>query len=251
VQAARILRRAQHQLGGLCEFLVAAEQLDLAERIAGIAMQLARYRIEQRLAVGGLLVGGDARLGQCEMARTQPLRGAQAGGFLLGAIEHQVHPRLVIAGGQQSAEQIERGSFGVLRHAVVPPGIADQPLGIGAIAAPDHHPRQRELAFGRDRRFVFEPRPHRGVVATVVPECGFDAPAQEGLRRPTRIGRNEGAIALDRRAIVVAAQDQPFGELAGDRIGDRRLHLRCVRSLLLADELDDAFQRVLVGLRGR
>ena len=37
VQAAGILRRAQHQLRGLGEFLFPAQQLDLAEDVAGIA----------------------------------------------------------------------------------------------------------------------------------------------------------------------------------------------------------------------
>ncbi len=111
--------------------------------------------------------------------------------------------------------------------------------------------RQRELALGGDRRLVFEPRPDRGVVAAVIPQRGLDAPAQERLRRPARIGRDKRAVALDRSAVVVAAQDQPFRELAGDRIGDRGLRLRGVGGLLLAHELDDVFQHVLVGLRGR
>ena len=85
----------------------------------------------------------------------------------------------------------------------------------------------------------------------IVPERGLEAPAQEYLRGPARIGGKEGAIALDRCTIVVAAQDQPFRELAGDRIGDRSLRLCRIRSLVLAHEFDDAFQRILVGLRGR
>ena len=185
------------------------------------------------------------------MARTEPLGGAHAAGFLLGAVEQRVHPRLVVARRQQRAEHIERRALGVFRHAIVAPGLADQPFGIGAIAARDHRLRQRELALGRNRQFVFEPRPDRGVVAAVVPQRGLDAPAQEGLRRPARIGRDKGAVALDRGAIVVAAQDQPFRELAGDRIRYRGLRLGGVARLLLAHQLDDVFQRVLVGLRRR
>ena len=251
MQAVRILWRAEHELRRFVELLLAAQLLDLAEDEAGIAVQFARYRLEQRPGVGGLLVGGDPRLGQRKMTRAQPLGGAHPAGFLFGAIEQKIHPRLVVARGQQRAEQIECGGLGVFRHAVAAPGIADQPLGIGAIAAPDHHLRQREFALGRDRRFILEPRPHRGVVAVVVPEGGLDAPAHEGLRRPARIGRNEGAIAFDGSAIVVAAQDQPFGELAGDRIRYRGLRLRRIGSFALAHELDDAFQRILVGLRRR
>ncbi len=38
------------------------------------------------------------------MARTQPLGGAHAAGFLLGAVKQRVHPRLVVARRQQRAE---------------------------------------------------------------------------------------------------------------------------------------------------
>ncbi len=50
------------------EFLFAAKPLDPGEHIAGIAVQLLWHRIEQRLEVGGFLVGRDARLGQRDMA---------------------------------------------------------------------------------------------------------------------------------------------------------------------------------------
>ena len=251
VQAVRIFRHRQHELCGLVEFLFAAQPLDPGEHVAGVAVQLPRHRIEQRLEVGGFLVGRNARLGQRDMARTEPLGGAHAAGFLLGAVKQRVHPRLVVARRYQRAEHIERIALGVFRHAIIAPGLAHQPFGIGAIAAREHGLRQRELALGRNRRFVSEPRPHRGVVAAVVPQRGLDAPAQEGLRRPARIGRDKGAIALHGGAIVVAAQDQPFRKLAGDRIRYRGLGLGGVPSLLLAHQLDDVFQGVLVGLRRR
>ena len=158
------------------------------------------------------------------MAGAEPLGGAQAAGLLLGAVEHGVHPRLVVARAS-AARRTDRARLVSVssRHRIAAPGLAHQALGIGAVAARDHHFGQRERALGRNRRFVFEPRPHRGVVAMVVPQRGLDAPAQEGLRRPARIGRKEGAVALDRGAVVVAAQDQPFRELARDRIRYRGL----------------------------
>ena len=115
VEPARVLRRAQHQLRGLGEFLLAAQQLDLAEDVAGIAMQFARNRLEQRPGVGGLAIGGDARLRQRDLAAAEPLGGAQRG-LVLAAIEQEIHPRLLIARRQQRAEQIERGVLGILRH---------------------------------------------------------------------------------------------------------------------------------------
>ena len=78
VQPARILRRAQHQLRGLGEFLLAAQQLDLAEDVAGIAVQFARHRVEQRPGVGGLAIGRDARFRQRHLGGAEPLRRAHA-----------------------------------------------------------------------------------------------------------------------------------------------------------------------------
>ncbi len=85
----------------------------------------------------------------------------------------------------------------------------------------------------------------------IVPKRRLKAPAQEGLRWPTRIGRDERAIALDRRTVVVAAQDDPFREFPRDRIGNDCLDLRGIRWLVLAHEVDDVFQRLGIGLRGR
>ncbi|KAG0963576.1 hypothetical protein G6F29_014386 [Rhizopus arrhizus] len=81
----------------------------------------------------------------------------------------------------ERAEHIERGGFGVLAHAVVAPGLADQAFGIAAITAGDHHLGEREAALGRDRRFILEPGPDRGVVAAIVPQRGLDPAPQEGL----------------------------------------------------------------------
>ncbi len=251
VQAVRIFRHRQHQLRGFIEFLFAAQPLDAGEHVAGIVVQLARHLVEQRLEVRVFLVGGDARLGQCDMARAETLGGAHAAGFLLGAVEQRIHPRLVVARRQQRAEHLKRRTLGVFRHTVIAPGFAHQPFGIGAVAAREHRFCQHELALRRNRRILLEPRPHRAVVAAIVPQRGLDAPAQEGLRRPARIGGHECAVAFDRRAVVVAAQNQPFSELARDRIRDRGLRLGGVRGLLLAHQLDDVFQRVLVGLRRR
>ena len=234
VQTARILRRAQHELCGLGEFLFAAEQLDLGEDVAGVAVQFVRHRVEQRLEVGGLLVGRDARLRQRDMAasraawrracRRPPARCRRAA----MSIRALWSPGVSNAPNRSSAALSVSSDIGSLRQAsrTSRSALARSPRAIIDL-------RQRELALGRDRRFVFEPRPDRGVVAAVVPQRRLDAPAQEGLRRPARIGGDERAIALDRGAVVVAAQDQPFGELARDRIRDRGLRLRGVGGLCL------------------
>ena len=158
VEPVRILRRRQHELGGFGKFLLAAQQLDLAEDEAGIAVQLARHGFEQRARVRRLLEGGDAGLGECDIAGAEALRGAQCG-LVLAAVEQRVHPRLLVARRQQRAELVECVVLGVFRHRVAAPGIAHQPFGVGAVAARQHRLGEREAALGGHGEFVLEPRP--------------------------------------------------------------------------------------------
>ena len=86
VQASRILRRVQHQLCRLGKLLVASQQLDPAENVAGVAVQLVRHRIEQSAAVGRLAVGRDPRFGQGDMAGAEA-PGRTQRGLVLAAIQ--------------------------------------------------------------------------------------------------------------------------------------------------------------------
>jgi hypothetical protein len=113
-------------------------------------VQLARNRIEQCLRVGSLAIGGDPRLGQRDVGCAQAFGGAQRN-VVLAAVKEQVHARLLVARRQQRAKQLERRAFGILGHGIVAPGVARQTFGIGAVAARQHYPRQRELALGRHR----------------------------------------------------------------------------------------------------
>ena len=146
VQASRILRRAHHQLRGLGEFLVATQQLDFRKEIAGIGVQLARHRIDQLLEVAALAVGGNARLGQRDMSGAEALGGPHPGRLVLGAVEQGVHPRLVVARGQECAEHVQRIAFGVFRHRIVAPGLAHQPLGIAAVETGDSFSNHDQIA---------------------------------------------------------------------------------------------------------
>ncbi|MGY3409386.1 hypothetical protein ACVWZV_005499 [Bradyrhizobium sp. GM5.1] len=250
VEPARILRCRQHELGGFRKFLLAAQQLDLAEDEARIAVQLARHGFEQRTSVRRFLEGGDAGFGECDIAGPEALCSPQCG-LVLAAVEQRIHPRLLIAGRQQRAELVECVVFGLFRHRVAAPGIAHQTFGVGTVAARQHRLGEREAALGGHGGFVLEPRPRDLVVAPVVPHRGLQAPAQEGLRGPARIGGQEGAVALHSRAIVLAAKDDPFREFSRDRIRDRGRGTGGVARLALAHELDHGLQRVLVGLRRR
>ena len=177
VQPAGILRRAQHQLRGLGELVVAAQQLNLAEDVAGVAVQFAGHRVRAApWRCRPCVVGGDAGLGERHVAGAEPLGGAQSRPHRLRAVEQDIHSRLVIARRDQRAEQVERGALGILRDRIVAPGAAHQSLGIGAIAARDHRARQRELALGRASAIRSRTTPRswrrRGGRPTAPPRCG-------------------------------------------------------------------------------
>ena len=61
IEPAGIPWRAEHQLRGVGEFLFAAKQLNLAEDIAGIAVQFARHFFKQCARVGRFAISRDPR----------------------------------------------------------------------------------------------------------------------------------------------------------------------------------------------
>ena len=249
VEARGVQRCAQHQLRRVGVFLLAPQLLDLRKEIAGVVAQFVRNGVKQRPGVGGLVDRSVPRPGQRHIAGAETFGRAHRRSLVLGGVGEQVHPSLLISARDKWPEQVERRGFGVLRHRIAAEGFAHQALGIGAIATCQHGLGECEASLGRNRRFVFEPRPDRRIVALVVPQRGFQSPAQEGLRGPARIGGQECAVAFDAGVVVVAAQDEPFGELPCDGIADRGFRLRRVVRLVLADEVDHFFDLVEILLR--
>ena len=185
------------------------------------------------------------------MARTKALRRAQTGFRVVAAIQQHVHADLDIARSQQRPEPLEGGVFGVRRKWIAAPGFAHQPLGGSPVAAREQCARKHEPAFARDRLLAIEECEHSGIVALVVPQRGLPAPPEECHAGPSRVLGDECLVAVGGCAIVVAAQDHPFGQLARNGIGQRGLKLRGIGGLPLADELDDLLERLHVRLRGR
>ena len=72
----------------------------------------------------------------------------------------------------------------------------------------------------------------------------FAASPEECHAGPGRILGDEGLVAVGSCAVVVAAQDHPFRELARDGIGQRGLQLRRFRGLPFAHKFDDLLQRL-------
>ncbi len=133
-QAPRVAWGIEHQLCRLGVILVAPVLLDPAENEAGIAVQFARHRVEHRFQIGRLAVGRQSRLRQRHVAGAEPLRRAHRDLAVIG-VQRVVHPRLVIAAVQQCAELVEDCRLGVAGEGIAAPGLANQPLGIAAVAA--------------------------------------------------------------------------------------------------------------------
>ena len=103
------------------------------------------------------------------------------------------------------------------------------------IALLEERAGERELASLRDRLVAGEGANGREV-RVLLPQHHLGAAAEHPEARPARIGGDEGLIAREIRGVVVAAQDRPFDELAGDRIGDAALEVGRVRGLAAAGE---------------
>ena len=110
---------------------------------------------------------------------------------------------------------------------------------------------ERELALGGDRPVLAEIRAHGRGIEALLPERCLGAAAQEADARPARIVGDEGDIASEVDLVVVAAQDRPLDQLAGDRIADRLLDVARLRRLAFARQRDRFLDGGDIGRRGR
>ena len=175
---------------------------------------------------------------------------AQAALRVLG-IEAHVHARLVVGGRDQVLEDLERLAFEVGAEGLVAPGVAHLRLRAGAVALRQHGAGERKPAFGGGRRLLGEEGAHGRGVGLLLPQHRLGAAAQEADARPARIGGDEGGVAGEIDAVVVAAQDRPLDQLARDRIADGGLHLGGPGRIALARERDRLLDRGDIGGGGR
>ena len=142
--------------------VVAPQPLREAEDVAEVAARRGRHRVERGLGVAGLLDDGDARLGDRRRVAAGAVGIAQAAVGVVG-IEAHVHARLVVGGGEQAAECLERLRFELGAESVVAPGVAHLRLRAGAVALREQRARERELPAWPQRRVLGENR--RGTAA--------------------------------------------------------------------------------------
>ena len=84
----------------------------------------------------------------------------------------------------------------------------------------------------------------------VLEQDGLGLAAQRRDARPGRVGVDEGHVAGEIRAAVVAAQDRPFDQLLRDRIGDRVLRLVRLGAAAAAQMIERALGQRDVDRRG-
>ena len=175
-------------------------------------------------------------------------RGAQPG-VVVFDIEARVHARLVVRGRDQAGEHLTRLRLELFGKAVVAPGFAHRRLRAGTIALGEPGARQGEAAFGAQWRQAAEESDGRARVDGLFPERDLGAPAQSDNARPARIGGDEGGVAGKVDVGVLAAQDHPLDELAGERIGNGIFHAGRVLAAAFVGELDRLLDRVEVERR--
>ncbi|MCZ7642002.1 MAG: hypothetical protein M5U33_03665 [Pseudorhodoplanes sp.] len=236
---------------GFGDLVVAAQPLDAAEDIAGVVARRLRDGVEQAFGVARLVDHGLARFGDGDLHAAQPLCRAQAR-VVLG-IEAAVHARLVIGGREQGGDQVERLTFEVGGHGVVAPGFARDLEGGGAVAEREQRARVGKTALGRERAGMCEKRAHGcGVGCRLLPERGLGLAAEHCRVRPVRVRSDECAVALEAEVVILGAQDRPFYELAGERIGDCLSRFRRIAEPAIADGLEGFLGKLEVGgARGR
>ena len=86
-------------------------------------------------------------------------------------------------------------------------------------------------------------------IGLLLPHHGFGLAAQQTDARPARVGADEGGIAGIVGGIVIAAQEHPFDQLAGEGIADVLLQIVDLAGLAVARERNGIFDTGQV--RGR
>src|SRR5271155_754690 len=124
---------------------------------------------------------------------------------------------------EQVVEQLERLGFGALQQLIRPPGIANHASGIVTVAFGEQDPRKREAALGARRPITYEAA-NGGGVAVFLPQPRLRPLAHESHTRPARTTSNEGCVSAEVCVRVRMAQDEPFNEFPGRRVGDRPLY---------------------------
>ena len=151
---------------------------------------------------------------------------------------------------QEFAIAVEHLLLDVGGQLIVAPGLAQLRGAAVAVALGEERARQHQPSHARLRRRVLEEAHGLRRLDVLHPQHRLGAAAEHAQARPIRIGGDEGEVARARGAVAVAAQDDPFDELARRRVGDGGLDVGRLAGAALAQALDGALDQRDLGLRG-
>ncbi len=197
-------------------------------------------------ALEDLSTDGLARLADQQIVAAEQLRHAHAG-IRIVVVEAAVHARLVVGAREHLAERLHHGFLDRRRAGVLAPCRARELRGAGLIALREQGAGERELALRGDRLLRLEERQDSRGTAALVPQRALGAPPHHGGVRPARILRAERGEAVEARVVLVAAQDGPLDQLAGERIADRLLDGGGFAGLAAPGEIDRLLRQRDVG----
>ena len=243
-----IARRREDHAAGLGPLLLPAKILRAGEDVSGIVVRTLRHRLKQLAGVRRAVDNGVACLRDHEIDAAEALRDAHRFLVFLG-IEEALHPRLVVGAGDELAELLSGLLLQTTRKRVVAPRLAHEHRGSGAVALREQGAGEREAALRRRRLGGAEVCAHRCDIALLVPQRAFGAAPHHADAGPARVRRDEGGEPLKIRLVIVAAQDDPLDQLAGERILDGLLHGDRLAGLLLAHQFERALYESDVGGR--
>ena len=188
----------------------------------------------------------------CAIARSAApsRRAARSRGFVVPGEKSLLHARLVIGAAQELGIAVEHLLLDIGGQRIVAPRLAHQRARAFGVALREQRARQHQAAHARLRRRAVEEAQRLRRLDVLDPKHRLGAAAEHREARPARIGGDEGEVALAVDAVVVAAQDEPFDELARRRVRDGGRDAGRLAGAAAAQGVDRALDQRHIGLGG-
>src|SRR5262249_25780367 len=160
-----------------------------------------------------------------------------------------VHARLLVGPRNKAAEGLQHLFLGFSGQRLSAPSVAKGGLRAGAVALGEQPAAKRESPLARNRH-VARKGADGGKIRVLLPQHGLATLTEHDQARPAWIGSDEVTISRKIGVGVIASQDRPFDQLAGEGILDAALYIRRILRLAAAGEFDCLLHRRKVGFRG-
>ena len=157
-----------------------------------------------------------------------------------------LHAGFVVVPGDKVAEDFANLLLGVERHWFGAPSVTDQSLRADAVALSEQRTAECKSSF-RGHRLAVSQGADGGEIGVRFPQHRLGPAAEHRDVRPAGIGHDEGLQTGIVSAVVAAAEDCPFHQLAGGRIADPLLRVGCVFRSAAGGEADRVAHRRKIG----